>query len=129
MSEKPRIHKHTNACFSPVPETEGTGEYMHCKQIAGMPESAPPQPSASAELKIEVKGAECDECYVFTKVSAEPSERCGHPLGMSENISVFCVGPKGHKSGHSPLPGHDWNTPSASAGPGGRVTTTKLVKR
>jgi hypothetical protein len=36
-------HKHTKACYSPIPETEGKGEWLSCGKVAGQPgrESAP----------------------------------------------------------------------------------------
>lgn len=44
-------HKHTAACYSRVPETEGTGEYLNCGLVAGA-EAAPQEAGARPDFLI-----------------------------------------------------------------------------
>lgn len=36
-SQPSEPHRHTDACYLPGPETEGSGEYLHCEKIVGQP--------------------------------------------------------------------------------------------
>lgn len=41
LSQAQPAHKHTDACWGKIPETEGDGEYLRCGKVSGMGEAQP----------------------------------------------------------------------------------------
>lgn len=35
----PQFHIHNDGCYTRIPDTEGTGEYLSCRLVSGMPEN------------------------------------------------------------------------------------------